>query len=867
MAYECQNFKNGQILTADCLNKMDEWLQYICGREVVSVVINEKNELLIMFCNGDVINAGKVGTGGGGSIDPEEILSVVEAALAEAKASGEFDGKDGTSVTVERVTESTASGGTNTVEFSDGNILKIKNGLNGSKGESVSINAYRVGDEFTTIVFTDGTTIQIPNGTSVTVDEVSESDADGGENIVTFSDGKSLTVKNGSKGSPGVGIKSVEFTSGGRLKITTTDGMTTVSDSLQGAPGVAGVGITAIHYNEAVGKLTIVLSDGTSFTTADIRGEKGETGKTAYEYAKDGGYSGSESEFAAKLAKEPLVGTTSKITPMMVGEALVEGRPVCLIHNDPEFGYVTVNYFAASAVEGVIMASGIIPTSGGELLLSYSLIGVLDNNSWTSMARVLAEANKIPVTLPNPEFLTINGTSYNGEEPVTIDTTVRAAFTYYANHPVTGTERVMCDIAPSELIGSMAKQTVIAELTTDGGAYIGSAVFGKISTVPAKVVADIITAKGIYRITGDSTNAGYSVEVIPLTASDGGIIIFEEKTITSSMVSSLAFQLDTVYDIYWNGILYTCTSYKSEGEVYTGNGHIINSNLPDTGEPFLFTHMVGASSCMLHKATGQASSNTLMVTTHGYKVGGGAETPYIVGDSKTLGEWTGTCEAITEYYDGLAILYKTNVQTAVSDYTTLNINGLGAAKVVKGNGSKFFAVSGNVFYLVYNVDKWVMPSTDSDSVGTVKAASVNTHADTLYFIGVTTCGTQEQYPHVTAQAYLTPEGYLYNHGSRVVTESTLPRPLLLPTDQYTPSQMLESGLGGKIIYIMHMDNDLGIFIFSSFAFDYIANTIICSTNIINNGVPTLLRLVGDTTNDTWQMSAIPLAIYDGGANQ
>lgn len=41
------------------------------------------------------------------------------------------------------------------------------------------------------------------NGTSVTVKSVSESTADGGSNVVTFSDGKTLTIKNGSKGSTG----------------------------------------------------------------------------------------------------------------------------------------------------------------------------------------------------------------------------------------------------------------------------------------------------------------------------------------------------------------------------------------------------------------------------------------------------------------------------------------------------------------------------------------------------------------------------------------------------------------------------------------------------------------------------------------
>ena len=51
--------------------------------------------------------------------------------------SGEFKGDKGdtgTSVTVFNVSESTASGGTNTVTFSDGKKVNIKNGVNGTNG-------------------------------------------------------------------------------------------------------------------------------------------------------------------------------------------------------------------------------------------------------------------------------------------------------------------------------------------------------------------------------------------------------------------------------------------------------------------------------------------------------------------------------------------------------------------------------------------------------------------------------------------------------------------------------------------------------------------------------------------------------------
>lgn len=60
MAYECQNFKNGQILTAECLNKIDEWLNYICGKEVVSGEVTENGELVLTLCNGEKMNIGEI---------------------------------------------------------------------------------------------------------------------------------------------------------------------------------------------------------------------------------------------------------------------------------------------------------------------------------------------------------------------------------------------------------------------------------------------------------------------------------------------------------------------------------------------------------------------------------------------------------------------------------------------------------------------------------------------------------------------------------------------------------------------------------------------------------------------------------------
>ena len=92
------------------------------------------------------------------------------------KGADYVDGKDGTSVTVKSVSESTADGGSNVVTFSDGKSVTIKNGSKGGDGSP---------------------------GTSITVSNISESTASGGTNIVTFSDGKKVNIKNGINGTDG----------------------------------------------------------------------------------------------------------------------------------------------------------------------------------------------------------------------------------------------------------------------------------------------------------------------------------------------------------------------------------------------------------------------------------------------------------------------------------------------------------------------------------------------------------------------------------------------------------------------------------------------------------------------------------------
>ena len=75
-----------------------------------------------------------------------------------------------------------------------------------------------------------------PTGASITVVDVTESTEDGGSNIVKFSDGKSITIRNGTKGSIGVaGKDSDSLTLSPAIVCTSTGAAIEISDSSESA--------------------------------------------------------------------------------------------------------------------------------------------------------------------------------------------------------------------------------------------------------------------------------------------------------------------------------------------------------------------------------------------------------------------------------------------------------------------------------------------------------------------------------------------------------------------------------------------------------------------------------------------------------
>lgn len=142
---------------------------------------------------------------------------------------------------------------------------------------------------------------------------------------------------------------------------------------------------------------------------------------------------------------------------------------------------------------------------------------------------------------------------------------------------------------------------------------------------------------------------------------------------------------------------------------------------------------------------------------------------FIKGEGTTAGTWLGGCSGIDSYYDGLMIAYKVGVAGAST--TTLNINGLGAVKVVKNNNtviSTSFAVN-SVLFLVYTVDGstayWKAHDYDSNTRNSVGDYQKNNTK--LYFVGTTTTddATSTSYAtsYTNSKCYVGEDNRLYSN--------------------------------------------------------------------------------------------------------
>ena len=254
------------------------------SRGVKEVAIDENRHLIFTMTDGNVLDLGEANDGGyyqpfvseNGDLNwTPSAPGMIEIPTVNIKGpvgQNGSDGKDGESVRIERVTTSTDPGGVNEVFFSDGSKLQVRNGLNGSGGGGTGDD----GGYYTPSISDDGTltwsasktgmpmvspaNIKGPagsdgadgnDGVSVYVTSVEQSEAAGGESVVNFSDGSSVSVfngKDGGKGESGNNGTSVAITSivpstepGGESVVEFSDGKSlNIRNGFNGQPGGPG---------------------------------------------------------------------------------------------------------------------------------------------------------------------------------------------------------------------------------------------------------------------------------------------------------------------------------------------------------------------------------------------------------------------------------------------------------------------------------------------------------------------------------------------------------------------------------------------------------------------------------------------------
>lgn len=150
-------------------------------------------------------------------------------------------------------------------------------------------------------------------------------------------------------------------------------------------------------------------------------GQPGADGKSAYQYAQEGGYSGTETAFAEKLAQEQLTGTTDDLTPTQVYDAVSAGIPVKVQYTDSTYGLLSFTAFGVAESLNVIVSQAIVYYNSVYILAE--LFGDKSGNKWGFNSTTLAQKTDIPTELPNPNELTFTGAVtgiYNGSSPVTV---------------------------------------------------------------------------------------------------------------------------------------------------------------------------------------------------------------------------------------------------------------------------------------------------------------------------------------------------------------------------------------------------------------------------------------------------------------
>ena len=166
------------------------------------------------------------------------------------------------------------------------------------------------------------------------------------------------------------------------------------------------------------------------------RGDKGPDGKSAYQYAQDGGYTGTEEEFTAKLAAENIDKALFVVNITQNSDGTLSAdktfNEIVQAYNEGKYNIVAnaASEFPAIAhltaiLEHAILFGNSLPAKKNNP--NFITIGIFSNNEVQIEMLPLATINS---KLPNPKALTFTGAvtgSYDGSRAKTIEIPIGAA--------------------------------------------------------------------------------------------------------------------------------------------------------------------------------------------------------------------------------------------------------------------------------------------------------------------------------------------------------------------------------------------------------------------------------------------------------
>ena len=168
------------------------------------------------------------------------------------------------------------------------------------------------------------------------------------------------------------------------------------------------------------GKVLRVVNS--AWSAADM--PSGADGKSAYQYAVEGGYTGTEAEFAKKLASDALIVHVTGVNGNLsadktyadIMDAILAGATVFVDRGERYLPLVSINIEYPSLLFG---ATTCVNDDTGKVVFE-ELIEITQNGEVKDGSAIV----DIPTTLPNPNALTFTGAvtgRYDGSAPLTVN--------------------------------------------------------------------------------------------------------------------------------------------------------------------------------------------------------------------------------------------------------------------------------------------------------------------------------------------------------------------------------------------------------------------------------------------------------------